>query len=353
LSVAKVFDRLYQENFSFVWAAARRCGATGERVDAVVVEVFAVAHRRVEELRWEISPQAWLYGVTRDVATQLAQTAGAKQPGHNASRTMNVALDKLDPTRREAFQMADLLGMSAPEIASELSIHVDTLDTRLRSARRKMASFAGSEQQLAAEVSTTQRADRATRRDQERVYAALIAQIRSVWAPLKARVVPTLRVALVPAAALSLALASYLVTRSNNAAKAEAEAEAAAAESPAPSRSRDRPEGPYAGAPEPSAAAPETPAPPAAAPAPGAPTAPAAPGTPTATAPTTGTPTAPAAAPAAGTPTTPATAPAPVTAPSATAPPASGTTPTPAAAPTPAASPTPAPATPAAAPAAG
>ena len=227
------FDRLYRDNFPFVWAAAHRCGAPRDAVDDVVQDVFVTAFRRLDELRWEVSPRGWLYGVTRKVAYRYRRTAartGRKnaavatvtRSADNPHRQLDAAdavaavLNQLDATQRETFVMTELLGMSGPEIAAELSVPLNTVYSRLRLARKRMTALIGSEDGLAAAVATTQQADRPTRRDEQRTSAALMPLIGSAWGPAKAATLGALKAAWVPAITLSIAVGSYVVTTSRN-----------------------------------------------------------------------------------------------------------------------------------------
>ena len=112
------FDRLYRDNFPFVWAAAHRCGAPADAVDDVVQDVFVTAYRRLDELDWEISPRGWLYGVTRRVAFRYRRSAArtarrntavaatskrSDRPHHrqDAARALESLLEQIDETQRE------------------------------------------------------------------------------------------------------------------------------------------------------------------------------------------------------------------------------------------------------------
>ena len=74
-SVLEQFHALYRGEFAFVWAAARRLGVPPGAVDDAVQDVFVTAYRRLDQLRFEVSPRAWLYGVTRRVASRYHRGA--------------------------------------------------------------------------------------------------------------------------------------------------------------------------------------------------------------------------------------------------------------------------------------
>ncbi len=150
------FETVYRREFPFVWAAARRLGVHPAVLDDVVQDVFLTAYRRWDDLDYEVSPRAWLYGVTRRVAFRYRRTeartrrrkavvaqaragmAHDPQADRDDARDIEVVLARLEPGRREVFVMSDLLGMSGPEVAAELAIPLNTVYSRLRLARRQL-----------------------------------------------------------------------------------------------------------------------------------------------------------------------------------------------------------------------
>jgi DNA-directed RNA polymerase specialized sigma24 family protein len=69
------FEALYRDEFAFVWTTARRLGVTPAIQEDVVQDVFLTAYRRLDQLRFEVSARAWLYGVTRRVAARYRRSA--------------------------------------------------------------------------------------------------------------------------------------------------------------------------------------------------------------------------------------------------------------------------------------
>ncbi len=192
------FDQIYRENFPFVWAAAYRCGVPAEAVEDVVQDVFITVHRRLDELDWEVSARGWLFGVTRNVAMRhrrgsarrsrreaivARESARAIHPHrrHDAARTLEALLTELSSRLREVFEMSELLGMSAPEIAAELGIPANTVYSRLRLARRKLAGQAGSLARLERQVAATLKANAPTAGDRQRTHAALLPLLQAPW----------------------------------------------------------------------------------------------------------------------------------------------------------------------------
>lgn len=185
------FEHLYRDQFSFVWAAARRCGAPPDAVDDVVQEVFVTAYRRLDQLDYETSPRGWLFGVTKRVAFRHRRSAARRLRRHRAVMTialrethphrrrdaateLDALLAQVDPTFRETYVMADILGMSGPEIAAETCTPLNTVYSRLRAARRQLIALAGSEARLDHHMAAT-REDGVPATDQpDRTWAALL-----------------------------------------------------------------------------------------------------------------------------------------------------------------------------------
>jgi len=150
------FERVYQRELPFVWAAARRLGVHPAAIDDAVQDVFVTAYRRWGDLHHDVSPRAWLYGVTRRVAFRYRRShartvrrklaVGRDVEGkvttphreRDEAHDVDAVLAVLEPARREVFVMAELLEMSGPEIAAQLEIPLNTVYSRLRLARREL-----------------------------------------------------------------------------------------------------------------------------------------------------------------------------------------------------------------------
>jgi RNA polymerase sigma factor (sigma-70 family) len=164
---AERFRALYRGEFGFVWAAARRLGVPPAALDDAVQEVFITAYRRLDQLYYEVSPRAWLYGVTRRVASRhrrgavrLARRLAAfgevqasegvePHAERDAARTLAALLDHLPRETREVWELTELLGMSGPEIAGELGVPLNTVYSRLRLARARLHALAADAEALA------------------------------------------------------------------------------------------------------------------------------------------------------------------------------------------------------------
>lgn len=223
------FERLYRENFPFVWAAARRCGAPDAAVGDVVQDVFVTAHRRLDELSYEVSPRGWLYGVTRRVAFRYRRSAartarrkaGLSQRGarveqpharFEAAQDLEQLLERVDADQREAFVMAELLGMSGPEIAGELGIPLNTVYSRLRLARRRLERLASPEA-IEPGLQAARRGQAPPSGQPQRTWAMMAPILSSPWTGVKLGLITAskslwLPIAVVTAIAVTVAVRS-------------------------------------------------------------------------------------------------------------------------------------------------
>jgi len=118
-------------------------------------DAFMVVARRLPEFEGRADIRTWLFAIAMRVARGMRrddarerrrrERVQANRPEHHephaaadAARTLRDLLSHLDEDKRAVFIMAELEGMSAPEIASVLSIRVPTVYSRLRLARQQL-----------------------------------------------------------------------------------------------------------------------------------------------------------------------------------------------------------------------
>ncbi len=152
-SVAE-WSAAYDEHFDFVWKSLRRLGVPSSALDDAAQDVFVVAFRRKGDFEGRSALKTWLFGIAWNVARNLARArrrdeeplsevvVDAKNVSQEeaaaraeAVKTLYEVLDGLEPEKRAVFVMAELEEMTAPEIAGVTGTPLNTVYSRLRSAR--------------------------------------------------------------------------------------------------------------------------------------------------------------------------------------------------------------------------
>jgi len=150
------FAALYNRHHGFVWRILRRLGVDAAGLDDATQEVFVVVYRRQGDLYSDASVRSWLFGIARRVAADLHRgrrrverklralpSPSAPEPLDEALERAEAAdlvqgfLDGLDEGHRMVFMLADIEGLTAPEIATALEVKLNTVYSRLRTSRRK------------------------------------------------------------------------------------------------------------------------------------------------------------------------------------------------------------------------
>ena len=156
------FENVYEQYFEFVWRSARRLGVYESAVGDVVQETFLVVHRKLGEFEGRSSVNTWLFSIVRHVARDHRRQVRRKSPHSlqtdgptdpetlmdrpeqgpheravktQAVEALHAILDELDDEKREVFILAELEQMTAPEMADALGVNLNTIYSRLRSAR--------------------------------------------------------------------------------------------------------------------------------------------------------------------------------------------------------------------------
>jgi RNA polymerase sigma-70 factor, ECF subfamily len=154
IAIAPAFEALYREHYPFVWRSVRRLGIPDAEVDDVVQDVFVVVHRRLGDFEGRSSVRTWLFGIAyrvvrdkrRSFAARIHREQQVEQPRpptepdqrlarHQAVVALDDLLAELDEDQRETFVMAEVVKMSAPEIAELTEVKLNTVYSRLRRAR--------------------------------------------------------------------------------------------------------------------------------------------------------------------------------------------------------------------------
>jgi RNA polymerase sigma-70 factor, ECF subfamily len=148
------FGAIYREQFAFVYRILRRLGVPIEALEDAAQDVFVVVHRRWDSYDPEVPIRSWLFGITRRVAAdtrkRLQRVASRTEGRGDAERLGDPAdvaaraeasnfvarfLATLDEDKRIVFVLADIEGLTAPEIGAALGVNLNTIYARLRAAR--------------------------------------------------------------------------------------------------------------------------------------------------------------------------------------------------------------------------
>jgi RNA polymerase sigma-70 factor (ECF subfamily) len=152
------FERVYEDQFSYVWSSLRRLGIPERHLEDVAHDVFIVVHRQLDTYDPDRPIKPWLFGIAFRVASDhkkkkanqevleedvsVADPAPGPEALHDAAdrrRLVMRALDALDDDRRAVFVMHEIDELSAPDIAGALGIPVNTVYSRLRIAKERFA----------------------------------------------------------------------------------------------------------------------------------------------------------------------------------------------------------------------
>lgn len=149
------FEDIYRQHYAGVWRSARRLGVGEAELDDLVQEVFVVAHRKLPQFEGRSTIGTWLFGITYRVVRDLRRSAAARarrealatggrpptEPDRKLSRVqaatvLDDLLATLDDEQREVLVMAEIMHMTAPQIAELTEAKLNTVYSRLRLARR-------------------------------------------------------------------------------------------------------------------------------------------------------------------------------------------------------------------------
>lgn len=158
------FETIYDEHFDLVFRNIRRLGVPDAMVDDAVQEVFLVVYRRLGQFEGRSSLKTWIYSIVMRVASDHRRSIRRKSPHVHHPETavdaddiaddrnegphermerregvelLHRLLDELDDDKRIVLVLAELEGLTVPEIADTLRENVNTIYARLRAARRE------------------------------------------------------------------------------------------------------------------------------------------------------------------------------------------------------------------------
>lgn len=162
-SEAPTFAELFTEHAAYVGRLLRYMGVPERDLDDACQDTFLVVHKKLETLRPDVSPRAWIYGIClhlarearRRMAKERARTErldserqipalGSPVDEVHAARQQALAfLDLLDEDKREVFLLHDVEELTMREICDALGIPLQTGYSRLRLARERLQQKMG------------------------------------------------------------------------------------------------------------------------------------------------------------------------------------------------------------------
>jgi RNA polymerase sigma-70 factor, ECF subfamily len=151
------FEAVYEAEFTYVWRAVRRLGVRTADLEDRVHDVFVVVHRRLADFDPARPLRPWLFGIAVRVAAagrrkdgphaddppeQVDESPGALErvAARQSQELLLGALGRLPLDQRAVVILHDIDGQRAPEIAAGLEIPLNTVYSRLRLGREKLAA---------------------------------------------------------------------------------------------------------------------------------------------------------------------------------------------------------------------
>jgi RNA polymerase sigma-70 factor, ECF subfamily len=154
------FTQLFEEHFGFVCRSLLRLGVREADIEDIAQELFLTVHRALPESDRSRPLKPWLFGFAVRYASnyrRLSWHRGRELDDmpvspklHDklaAKRTVIAALERLDFDKRVVLVMHDLEELTAPEIAQELGIPLNTVYSRVRLAREAFRGFVPAERE--------------------------------------------------------------------------------------------------------------------------------------------------------------------------------------------------------------
>jgi RNA polymerase sigma-70 factor, ECF subfamily len=164
-SALETFVRATQDD---VW---RLCAHLGdrERADDLAQETYVRVLRSLPLFRGDAPVRSWLFSIVRrvvadDISSRQRRrrrhadlydgSVDRETPDHQGSVTLEHLLDCLDPDRRAAFVLTQVLGYSYAEAADLCRVPVGTIRSRVARARGTLIDLIGEPSAVAVQVGT-------------------------------------------------------------------------------------------------------------------------------------------------------------------------------------------------------
>lgn len=155
---APAYAEIFRAHYARVVRWLTVIGVATAEVDDVAQEVFIIAHRKLDQLRPDASPAGWLLAISRRVAAthhrSRRRTQAREQHGtpptplqspeaaamrSQAAQMLHEFLMTLPEEQRLVFVLFEIDGTAPREIADALGIPHNTVHSRIRLIREKLA----------------------------------------------------------------------------------------------------------------------------------------------------------------------------------------------------------------------
>jgi RNA polymerase sigma-70 factor, ECF subfamily len=152
---------IFRAHADFTWRALLRLGVPRDNAEDALQEVFLIVANKLDQYQEQGAMRAWLFAIARQVAKHLVRSDARRD---RKKRTFSLLQRSEDPLqafeRREAvalvngflasleesqamvFYLAEVEGMTAPEIAASLDVKLNTVYGRLYLARKRFRELA-------------------------------------------------------------------------------------------------------------------------------------------------------------------------------------------------------------------
>ena len=151
-------SRLFDLHADFVYRVLLRLGVPRADAEDCVQDVFLVVAHRLADYVEKGSIRAWLFVIARQVALHAQRSSRRRAHYHlaivppvasddphrelvrkQAVELVHEFLAELDEAQAQTFYLAEVEQLSVPEIAAALDVKLNTVYSRLRLARQRLA----------------------------------------------------------------------------------------------------------------------------------------------------------------------------------------------------------------------
>lgn len=148
--------RIVALHADFVWRVLRRLGTPDAELEDALQEVLLVVAHKLPEYEERGGMRAWLFAIARQVASHAVRAQHRRvrrEEAHEeprvaddphgalerseAARFVEQFLASLSEPQATVFYLAEIEGMTAPEISLSLGVGLNTVYSRLRLARER------------------------------------------------------------------------------------------------------------------------------------------------------------------------------------------------------------------------